>query len=539
MGLLPHVAPAQSGSVWAPRHARPAQPVSFFVEWEEGHTFDAIRVRLPNGWDLLAVREVDDTRLRQTAMRLRPEGDEWIAEARFRIATPLRVVVTALPDKRLGDATVEIQAGNLVPARKGLKLESVGEGKKASVVVEESRPAGGHALRLESAGVLRAALDADPARLPTTSSFAVEFWLQTVALDAIILSTWDGNEAGSYPFEFVIDAGGNLRCYSGLAGTHFSLVSTRPLADGEWHHIAYVRDADTNLASLYVDGRKDDSVFLADQGVSVSYPIALGGRVGSNALTTSGLIDEVRVWSHARSADAIVAGARLPGRGLSDRPAVVLDFESPLPASIEGADILVASDLALHQPVRDARAEVKTGGVEIAWRLTSAEAQTVTLERSEDGSVFLPIYLVVAGARDAAAGALDRGYSFTDVDVDGSTVFYYRFTQDFADGSRLVSNTLKLGLGDAEAPKSFELIGNSPNPFVHSTQVFFELTERMHVRLSVWDISGHLVDWLVNATLEPGRHFVPFTADDLPSGTYFVRMESEGGVETRKMILSK
>ena len=539
-GLASHVALAQAGSAWSPKYARPGHPVNLFVEWEAGLTFDAVRLQLPDGWELLGVDHVDDARMRRSTMRLRPEGKAWIAEARFRLSTPLRLVVTAVPGVDSGNAEIGVQAGNLVPVKKVLQLEEVGEVVRTTVPVEARPVTPGHALSLASAGRLRSAPNAPGTVFSASGSFTVEFWLQTIDRDVVILSTWDGNEATSYPFEFVVDAGGNLRCYSGQAGRHFSVLSSRPVADGTWHHVAYVRDVAANAASLYIDGKPDDTVYMADGPSSKSYPVSIGSRVNSTESKVSGLFDELRIWPAPRDSESIRLEMRLPGRGLSDRPIILLDFESPLPPSVEGNGALLAlSDLALHQPVHGARAEVKSGAVEINWRLASRETQTVTLERSTDGSNFVAIFLIVAAAHEDELAGFDRSYSFLDADIDQSFVFYYRFTQDFEDGSRLVTNTLKVGLGEPEAPTSFNLIGNSPNPFVHSTQVFFELSESMHVRLSVWDISGHLVEWLVNATVEPGRHQVLFTAEDLPSGTYFVRLESKDGVATRKMILRK
>lgn len=531
---------AQTVSVWSPKYARPDRPLNVFAQWEGGYTFDAVRISLPRHWQLLAAEQVDDARLHRTPLDLRREGGQWIVEGPTRFTSPIRLVITASPDGEEGVGSIKLQATNLVPTKGKLLSEAVGDAVRTDIPVEESRGSSGHALRLESAAKFDNGPDAELPEFSATGSFTVEFWFQTISRDVILLSTWNGEEAANYPFEFVVDAGGNLRCYEGLGGMHYSVVSDRPVSDGAWHHVAYVRDDTTHMASLMVDGRPVDSVYLPDDAGGRSYPVAIGGRISATSSKASGLFDELRIWNTARTAEVISAETRLPGRSLSRRPAILVDFEGALPPSLEGDDrVLAASDLALHQPVVGARAEVESGTVEIAWRVTGGEAQTVTLERSADGTEFVPIYLVVAGARDRTRSGFDRSYSFRDVEVNGASVAYYRLTQDFEDGSRIVSNTIKVGLGEAEVPSAFNLIGNSPNPFVLSTQVFFELTEPMHVRLSVWDISGHLVEWLANQEMEAGRHQVTFSADELPSGTYFVRMESEHGAMTRKMILRK
>lgn len=514
--------------------------MNVFAEFEAGITFDAFRVTLPNDWRLVRAEQVDQARTTRTSLAVTRDGKAWVAESRYPLTSPLRIVLTVLPDDGESLATVGMQPGNFVATREGRRLEPVGDALQAEIPVSESRGSSGRAFNLQAAGKLAAAPDAANLTFPATRAFTTEFWFQTVDRDVILLSTWDGDEAGSYPMEFIVDAGGNLRCYSGQNGMHYSVLSDRPVSDGSWHHVAYVRDAEARQASLFLDGKLVDSVYLPERMQSAAYPLIIGGRASAGSRPAVGLLDELRIFAGARSAEVIAAEARIPGRNLAERPLIFVDFESQLPPSLESdRSVFVPSDLALHQAISDARAMVRNGVVEIEWRITSGEAQTVTLERSENGLVFVPIYLVASGQRDSRTSSVDRSYSFQDLEAIGSTVAFYRFTQDFKDGSELISNTIKVGLGDPEAPESFTLIGNSPNPFVQSTQVIYELTEAMHVRLSVWDLSGHLVEWLVDRTVDPGRHEVSFSANDLPSGTYFVRMESEQGVLTRKMILRK
>lgn len=540
LGSAAPSAQSQPVSVWSPKYARPEQRLNLFAQWESGVSFDAVKVSVPAQWRLLAAEQVDDARMNRTPLNLRREGRQWVVEGPARFSAPLRIVLTAASDKEEGIGSIEMQAANLVPTRKGIVSEDVGDAIRVDIPVEQPRVTGGHALRLESAARYQNAPDAVATVFPASRSFTTEFWFQTIDRDVILLSTWDGNETGNYPFEFVIDAGGNLRCYSGHRGMHYSVVSDRPVSDGAWHHAAYIRDVKAHMASLSLDGKAVDSVYLPDDVNRQPYPIAIGRRVSSATSRVRGLFDELRIWAEARSQNLIAADTRLPGRSLTEKPVVLVDFEEALPLSLEeDEEVLVGSDLALHQPVLGARAEVRSGTVEISWRLTGGEAQTVTLERSDDGTTFVPIYLVMAGTRDRIEAGFDRPYSFQDVNVTGSSVSYYRFAQDFEDGSRIVSNTLKVGLGDSDVPSAFNLIGNSPNPFVTSTQVFFDLNEPMHVRLSVWDISGHLVEWLLNQRMDAGTHQATFSADELPSGTYFVRMESEHGAMTRKMILRK
>lgn len=91
---------------------------------------------------------------------------------------------------------------------------------------------------------------------------------------------------------------------------------------------------------------------------------------------------------------------------------------------------------------------------------------------------------------------------------------------------------------DQETPGPFATLAqNYPNPFNPETNISFELAEASFVSLRVFDLQGRLVDTLVNKTLPAGPHAVSFDAQHLASGTYLYRLESPGGVQTKKMVL--
>jgi hypothetical protein len=80
---------------------------------------------------------------------------------------------------------------------------------------------------------------------------------------------------------------------------------------------------------------------------------------------------------------------------------------------------------------------------------------------------------------------------------------------------------------------------NYPNPFNPSTDIKFSISENGLVKLAVYDISGKLIETLFNGNLNSGVYNINFNASKLSSGTYFYRLEANGQVETRKMILVK
>jgi hypothetical protein len=85
----------------------------------------------------------------------------------------------------------------------------------------------------------------------------------------------------------------------------------------------------------------------------------------------------------------------------------------------------------------------------------------------------------------------------------------------------------------------YQLAQNYPNPFNPSTIISYQLPERTHVLLKIYDVLGRTVATLVDETKEAGNYEVTFDASKLTSGIYFSRLESHGKLFTKRMTLLK
>jgi hypothetical protein len=85
--------------------------------------------------------------------------------------------------------------------------------------------------------------------------------------------------------------------------------------------------------------------------------------------------------------------------------------------------------------------------------------------------------------------------------------------------------------------RCFRLLQSFPNPFHGSTAISYSLPQSSQVTLTIYDITGRLVETLVNETQEPGIHRVRWNRDTDPSGVYFYRLKAGEFVETRKMVV--
>lgn len=90
-----------------------------------------------------------------------------------------------------------------------------------------------------------------------------------------------------------------------------------------------------------------------------------------------------------------------------------------------------------------------------------------------------------------------------------------------------------------QQPVEFHLSQNYPNPFNPVSVIPYSLDQTGHVRLTVYDMLGRRVATLVDDTVQAGTHHVTFDAARLAGGAYIYRLESQGRVLTRKMMLVK
>jgi len=93
--------------------------------------------------------------------------------------------------------------------------------------------------------------------------------------------------------------------------------------------------------------------------------------------------------------------------------------------------------------------------------------------------------------------------------------------------------------GNALQLDDFTLFNCYPNPFNAFLNIKFTLTSPVHVDLSVYNIRGEKAAGLVNAFLQSGEHSAQFTGEKLASGQYFVRLQTDDEVITKKVVLLK
>ena len=91
--------------------------------------------------------------------------------------------------------------------------------------------------------------------------------------------------------------------------------------------------------------------------------------------------------------------------------------------------------------------------------------------------------------------------------------------------------------GEQVIDKSMNLLQNYPNPFNPTTTIRYSLERAGHINLSIYKITGQKVAELVNDYQPAGSYVVEWNAEQVSTGLYFYRLDSDHRKISRKMML--
>ncbi len=92
---------------------------------------------------------------------------------------------------------------------------------------------------------------------------------------------------------------------------------------------------------------------------------------------------------------------------------------------------------------------------------------------------------------------------------------------------------------NSELPADFMLSQNYPNPFNPTTNIKFSIANPGLTSLKIYNTLGKEVASLVNQYLQAGSYDADWNAGGFSSGVYFYRLQANGFVQTKRMLLIK
>ena len=100
-------------------------------------------------------------------------------------------------------------------------------------------------------------------------------------------------------------------------------------------------------------------------------------------------------------------------------------------------------------------------------------------------------------------------------------------------------NGMEMVINDLVEPKSFTINESYPNPFNPTTNISFNLYENVNSSIKIYNISGQLVETILDGPLGIGNYSLTWDAYNQVSGIYFVAFKFGNSVEKQKLMLIK
>ena len=137
--------------------------------------------------------------------------------------------------------------------------------------------------------------------------------------------------------------------------------------------------------------------------------------------------------------------------------------------------------------------------------------------------------------------------TFQSVLLDANKRHYWRVNASNQIGTSFYTDAAFFITGDnytsveneVLSPSEYNLSQNYPNPFNPSTTISFTLPQSGFVSLVLTDILGKQVKTITEGFYNEGKYSVELNAQDLASGIYFYRIETNNFVSTKKLVIMK
>ncbi len=169
-----------------------------------------------------------------------------------------------------------------------------------------------------------------------------------------------------------------------------------------------------------------------------------------------------------------------------------------------------------------------TDSVRFVWRKAIPAVSSYQVELTGDSTIVkvvsdTTITLKIPAMKNEKAFA----WRVKAINASGSGLF-----SDVWAFVRLATSVAQFG----SLPKDFA-VNNYPNPFNPSTTFSFSLPSHSFVTLKVFNAIGREVALVVSQELSAGSYSRQWSADGLPSGMYFYRLQAGSLTETKRLLL--
>ena len=156
-----------------------------------------------------------------------------------------------------------------------------------------------------------------------------------------------------------------------------------------------------------------------------------------------------------------------------------------------------------------------------------------------------PEFTYVPGTLTPIAGGSSEPLEFTFAPTQAgnrsATISFPNATGTSIPAVNVTVNAIAASAGVAEVATSngFILGQNSPNPFAGTSSVELTLPEPARVHLEIVNMTGKLVETVLDRQFDAGTYSVSLDASQFVNGTYYYEMTADGVTLSQKMVVMK
>ena len=362
-----------------------------------------------------------------------------------------------------------------------------------------------------------------------TAARTYEAWIRTTAnanpnaggTQKAILDMGSFTTGGRFTMSLLFNNG--IRIEVGGSG----LNSTRPLNDGQWHHVAAVYDPLSSVASyfLYVDGALDTSGVLSTAINTGTGDVVIGRRVdGINRW--NGDLDEVRIWTSARSAAEIAANYN---KRICAFPGSLLAYFR-FNHGIAGGNNVLTTTLR-NEITRNGDGTLNNfslTGTSSNWVSSGTPNDTVDVRVTRSGNAFTAL------ATNAQFQWLDcNGFGL----INNATSSVFTATANGSYAVRVTQN------GCVDTSNCLSVTGVGIHSILPESISIYPMPWREHGTIQfhqAGNFSAHLFDLQGKPVLfqnENGTYSLEVQTAHLPSGLYLLEVQEKGNILARKKVI--
>jgi len=221
------------------------------------------------------------------------------------------------------------------------------------------------------------------------------------------------------------------------------------------------------------------------------------------------------------------------------------------PGDLDNNSIVDEEDIlplaASWYEVGNARSHIAMSWMPLANQLWDTPSATFA-DADGSGQVDIRDFLAIClnwGSTHSGTFTYGAPSSDFDIDVHRSVLeIIYDEVKNSKSGPQYEIRLYLESLLGMAVPDRFILRQNYPNPFNSSTSIEYQVSDKAHIRLTVFDLLGRRVKSLVDEVKPEGVYRIEWNGlddggRDVSSGIYFYSLESPSGDITRKMVLIK